>query len=144
VSQELRREPKLQLLTKPLFAESTWCGSRGRTGPQCKSPFAESILLSALGEGLSWWRHPHNRNGHFCSLNSPRARCTWLSAKKYACAGNTFAESITSSVSILTLLTANFPKKTSHFRAQTFSLIHIHSYNVHVQNWRHFVFVCYI
>jgi hypothetical protein len=47
-------------------------------------------------------------------------------------------------VSVLTLLTANFPKKTSHFWVQTFSLIHIHSYNVHVQNWCHFVFVCYI
>jgi hypothetical protein len=43
-------------------------------------------------------------------------------------------------VSVLCLLTAIFPKKTSHFLVQTFSFIHIHSYNVHVQNWRHFVF----
>jgi hypothetical protein len=37
-----------------------------------------------------------------------------------------------------------FSKKKSHFRVQTFSLIHIHSNNIHVQNWHHFAFVSYI
>jgi hypothetical protein len=35
-------------------------------------------------------------------------------------------------------------KNTSHFRLQTFSLLNIHSYNVHTQNWCHLVFVRYI
>jgi hypothetical protein len=79
--------------------------------PTVKSPFAESFLLSALGEGFSCWRHRRNRNGRLRSLNSPRARRTWLSAKKNTRRRGTFTESIKSSVSVLCLLTANFPKK---------------------------------
>jgi hypothetical protein len=49
-----------------------------------QSPFTKSILLSALGEGLSWRRHPCNHKGHLHPLNSPRARRMWLLVKKYA------------------------------------------------------------
>jgi hypothetical protein len=51
--------------------------------PMVKSPFAESILLSAPSERFSWRCHHRKRNGRLRPLNSPRAKCTWLSAKKY-------------------------------------------------------------
>jgi hypothetical protein len=129
VSQELCREPKLQLSVKPLFAESTWSGSRRRAGPRWRAPFAESILLSALGEGFSWRRHRRRRNGRLRLLNSPRARRTWLSAKKYTRLRVHFPREHYIFGEYFDTAHGKFSKKTSHFRVQSFSLIHVHSYN---------------
>jgi hypothetical protein len=112
--------------------------------PTVQSPFAESILALALGEELSWQRHPDNHNGRHHPSSSPRVRHLWLPVKKYPRRKEhlrrehyLFGEYIGSAHDEVF-------KKTSHFRVQTFSLLHIHLYNVHVKNWRHFVFVCHI
>jgi hypothetical protein len=133
VSQEVHREPKLQLSVKPLFAESTGSGSRRRTGLRWRAP-SPSFLLSALGEGFSWRCHRRRRNGCLRLLNSPRARRTWLSAKKHTRRRVHFHREHYIFSECFDNAHGEFSKKTSHFRVQSFSLIHIHSYNVHVQN----------
>jgi hypothetical protein len=112
--------------------------------PTVKRPFVESFLLSALGEGFSCRRHQHNRNGRLRPLDSPRTRHMWLSVKKYTWRGGHFHREHCIFGECFVSAHGKFSKKNSHFRVQTFSLIHVHSYKVHVQNWHHFVFVCYI
>jgi hypothetical protein len=112
--------------------------------PTVKRPFAESFLLSALGEGFSCRRHRRNRNVRLRPLNSPRARRTWPSAKKYTPRRRHFHREHCIFGECFVSAHGKCTCSCSHSRVQTFSLIHIHSYNVHVQNWHHFVFVCYI
>jgi hypothetical protein len=109
-----------------------------------QSTFVESVLASALGEGLSGRRRLDIWNSRSRPSNSPRVRHPWLSAKKYPRRKEHLRREQTLFGECMGTTHGEVFKKTSHFRVQTFSLLHIHSYNVHVQNWRHFVFVCYI
>jgi hypothetical protein len=51
-SWKLRREPNLMLSVNLLFTESKCFGSRRKDWPTVNRTFAESFLLSALGEGF--------------------------------------------------------------------------------------------
>jgi hypothetical protein len=75
------------------------------------NPFAESFLLSALGEGFGWRLRSRSRHGRLRLLNSLRAWRFGSRRRKNTRRRNTFTESIITSVSVLFLLTANFPKK---------------------------------
>jgi hypothetical protein len=112
--------------------------------PTVNSTFAESFLLSALGEGFGWRLRSHSRDDRLRPLNSPRAWRLGSRRSKYTRRRCHFHREHCTFGECFVSAHGEFSKKISHFRVQTFSLIHIHSYNIHVQNWHHFVFVCYI
>jgi hypothetical protein len=155
----------IMLHTLPETESSPRAGSFGQSQISTSrwSPSSPRAQHLALGEGLAHGeQHLHRELSTLSSRRRVRLTAQQqpsrpptsvkfaeslevpLSAKKKHTAQKHFHRELYTFDECFVSAHGEFSKKISHFRVQTFSLIHIHSNNILVQNWHHFVLVIYI